>query len=162
MSKIYWHGSCRELQENDVLISPFLGMRVYASSGPHLSGDEVTEGILERNKPPEFVSRSCAVFMTGHPDDIDAAGGYTDYICAVKPTAPVSAHDAAWISSVQCALSDGNRPLAHEHARNYWAGVPYSDQSASLTEYVAASAEVIRVWAGDDEPDAYFTMPVKP
>lgn len=101
---------------------------------------------LEKYRPSGFLAHKDAVFMVGHPDDIDLVGGGTEWACELKPLAPVSKHDLNWSSEISCLLGDGFQLDSHEvrqAAENYWGGVPHSNES--VWEYLTAKAEVILV-----------------
>ncbi len=101
---------------------------------------------LEKYRPSGFIAHKDAVFMVGHPDDIDLAGGGTEWACELKPLAPVSKHDLNWSSEISCLLGDGFQLDSHEvrqAAENYWSGLPHPNES--VWEYLTAKAQVIRV-----------------
>ena len=98
-------------------------------------------GILEKHRPRDSIGHRDAVFMCDNDDDLDAAGGSTDWVLVVEPLGPVERHDMNWSSAISCAVSDGaseNEILLF--ARNYWDGVPSDDP---LWEYLTKSVRVI-------------------
>lgn len=102
--------------------------------------------ILERARPESFLPHANAVFAVGHPDDIDLAGGGTEWVFELAPTGPVSKHDLNWSSEISCLLSEGHAPDSIEvlaAASNYWAGLPHVNES--VWEYLMPEATIVRV-----------------
>jgi hypothetical protein len=73
----YYHGSFNELS---------IGTMLATTEGGHTNNapDEL-EQVFEKHKPSDRISRKAAVYLTTDPEDIDALGGYTDYIYQVEP-----------------------------------------------------------------------------
>lgn len=103
--------------------------------------------VLERYRPSSSLAHHDAVFMVADPDDIDAAGGATEWCAELVPEGPVERHDMAWGSRVSELLGDG-RPvddtLVRTAAEAYWLGAPYPDREVSLWEYLTPAAQVVR------------------
>lgn len=101
---------------------------------------------LERHRPSNMLGHANSVFMTDNPDDIDAAGGGTEWLFTVKPSQPVQRHDLNWSSEISSLVDRGFSLDSYEvteAAKNYWAGVPHPNES--VWEYLAPSAEIIAV-----------------
>ena len=84
--------------------------------------------------------------MVADPDDIDLAGGATDYMLTVVPLGPVQKHDINWGSEISMLVGDGydiKSPEIMDAAKNYWNGVPHYNES--VWEYLTTSAKVIKV-----------------
>jgi hypothetical protein len=98
--------------------------------------------ILERYRPATYRRQADSVFMCSD-EDLDAAGGGTNWVFVVRPLGPVTRHDLNWGSRICCGISDGEKePTLLQFARNYWAGTPSYDP---LWEYLTPSAEVLSV-----------------
>lgn len=107
--------------------------------------------VLEQNRPQAYLPHAQAVFAVSDPDDIDLAGGGTEWIFELEPTGPVSRHDLNWSSEISCLLSDGLRPDSVEvrnAAFNYWAGIPHPNES--VWEYLIPEAKIILVEPYED------------
>ena len=116
--------------------------------------DEYEEGmenvewyhVLHQHRPMESRQHSWSVFMTGNEDDIDVAGGSTDYVYEVEPIGDVERHDINWASEISYLLDAG-----HDHdsaeiaeaAANYWAGKPHHNEQ--VWEYLAPKARIVSV-----------------
>lgn len=142
----------------------------------HGSGAELTEGLvlrprgeayeadwaatdfyaaLERWRPPECLAHRDAVFMVAEIDDIDLAGGSTDWCAEVVPIGPVTRHDLNWSSRISCLVSEGHGIESAEvrsAAEAYWSGLASPDES--VWEYMAPAARVLRC-----EPYDTFDLP---
>ncbi len=82
--------------------------------------------------------------MVGAADDIELAGGSTEWCLDVEPLGPVSRHDLNWGSEVSCLVSDGkpvDGPEVREAALAYWSGRPH--HSESVWEYLTPAARVL-------------------
>lgn len=87
-----------------------------------------------------------AVFMIGDPNEVDIAGGGTEWIFEVTPHGPVSRHDLNWSSQISCLMGDGHTlssPEVATAANNYWNGVPHHNEN--VWEYLTTSATIIDV-----------------
>ena len=101
--------------------------------------------ILETSRPEHGLAHACAVFAVGHPDDIDLAGGGTEWVFELEPLGPVSRHDINWSSEISMLLSDGHAAESLEiaqAAKNYWAGMPHS--SGPVWECLMPAARIIQ------------------
>ena len=102
---------------------------------------------LESNRPANCLPHSNAVFMCDNDEDVDAAGGGTEYLFELRPIGKVSKHDMNWSSQISALVSDGYSLDSDEvklAAQNYWAGVPH-DECEPLWEYLCEQAEVVAV-----------------
>lgn len=100
---------------------------------------------LERWRPEGCLPHRGAVFMVADPNEIDLAGGATEWCLEVEPEGRVSRHDLNWGSEVSCLVSDGHAvdsPEVRAAAEAYWRG----DRSPNevVWEYLAPSARVVR------------------
>ena len=116
--------------------------------------DEYEEGmenvewyhVLHQHRPMESRQHSWSVFMVADEDDIDVAGGATDYVYEVEPVGDVERHDINWASEISYLLDAG-----HDHdsaeiaeaAANYWAGKPHHNEQ--VWEYLAPKARIVSV-----------------
>jgi len=138
-SKRYYHGSYTQLPVGTIL---------NARNEDYEADWKGTDfyNILERYRPEGQLSHKQSVFMCDNPDDIDAAGGGTDWMFTLKALGPVQRHDLNWSSEISVLISDGyaaDSPEVKEAAENYWAGVPHHNES--LWEYLTPSAQIIAV-----------------
>lgn len=101
--------------------------------------------VLEHFRPPHMLAHKNAVFMCDNPDDIDNAGGGTDWLFTVQPLGPVERHDLNWGSEVSMLVSDDPDDLdaIQQAAENYWNGVPHHDET--VWEYLTPSARIVAV-----------------
>ena len=84
--------------------------------------------------------------MVGNDDDVDVAGGATDYVYAVEPVGEVQKHDLNWGSEISMLIDDGhtlNDSEVKEAAENYWNGVPHHNEQ--VWEYLAPRAKIVSV-----------------
>ena len=102
--------------------------------------------VLHQHRPMESRQHSWSVFMTGNEDDIDVAGGSTDYVYEVEPIGDVERHDINWASEISYLLDAGHEPDSDEikeAAANYWAGKPHHNEQ--VWEYLAPKAKIVGV-----------------
>lgn len=102
--------------------------------------------VLEQHRPKEVLPHKQAVFAVGHPDDIDLAGGATEWVFELEPLGPVSRHDLNWGSEISMLLSDGHTPDSHlviSAAGNYWSGLAHVNES--VWEYLMPKAKILLV-----------------
>ena len=84
--------------------------------------------------------------MCHDPDDVDLAGGGTEWLFTVVPLGPIQKHDLNWGSEVSMLISDGyaiDSPEVKNAAKKYWAGVPHYNES--VWEYLTPSAKITAV-----------------
>ncbi len=102
--------------------------------------------ILENFRPEGMLAHKDSVFMCDNPDDVDAAGGGTEYLFEVQPLGIVEKHDLNWSSEISMLVSEGADELdsrVEDAAYNYWHGVPHPDET--LWEYLTPAAKIISV-----------------
>lgn len=138
--KSYYHGSGEQLQIGTILVSN-KGNSSFRNEGSHLK--------LEVFRPNGFISRENCVYMTDNIEDIDNAGGFTNFIYIVKPIGSVSRHDLNWMSEIDCIVSETDDiedgtviSEIKSCALNYWNGVEH-DSGEPVWEYLCSSAKVI-------------------
>jgi hypothetical protein len=135
----YYHGSHDQFEVGEILTP---------------GEDEYEEGmenvewyhVLHQHRPMESRQHSWSVFMVADEDDIDVAGGATDYVYEVEPVGDVERHDINWASEISYLLDAG-----HDHdsaeiaeaAANYWAGKPHHNEQ--VWEYLAPKARIVGV-----------------
>jgi hypothetical protein len=101
---------------------------------------------LEKYRPSNMLSHRQSVFMCDNPDDVDLAGGATDWLFTVEPQGPVQRHDLNWGSEISMLIGDGysiDSPEVKQAAENYWAGVPHTDEN--VWEYLTPAAKITHV-----------------
>lgn len=102
--------------------------------------------ILEMYRPKEMLAHKESVFMCDNPDDVDNAGGGTEYLFTVKPLGKIEKHDLNWGSEISMLLSDGHEFDSEDimnAAHNYWTGIPHTNES--VWEYLTPKCIVLNV-----------------
>lgn len=136
--KIFYHGSA-------VGIEPGVVLRPRGEAYVADWGATDFHDALERWRPEGKLAHRDAVFMVGDVDDIDLAGGATDWCLEVTPVGEVTRHDLNWSSAISCLVGDGyavDSPEVRAAAESYWRGDPHPDES--VWEFMAAGAVVVR------------------
>ena len=62
---------------------------------------------LEMYRPPHMLAHKDSVFMCDNIDDIDLAGGGTEYVFTVQPIGKIEKHDLNWSSEISALVGDG-------------------------------------------------------
>lgn len=130
-----YHGSWDPLDEGTALRPGFGGGAIV---------DTELEALFEAARPEGLVPRREAVFMAADPDEIDALGGYTEFVYEVAPGGPVTAHDLAWYSQAQAHMAVGEDAEARRCADAYWSGTAFPEAARSVFEYLGTAATVGR------------------
>lgn len=135
---VFYHGSTKFLPVGTILVP---------SSDYELNwGRTGFYWILEKYRPSEMLAHKNSVFMVDKIDDIDLAGGGTDYIFTVEPIGKVERHDMNWSSEIDCLISDGfsvDSPEIIKAAKNYWNGIVHYNEQ--VWEYLTPSAKIVAV-----------------
>lgn len=103
--------------------------------------------VLEKYRPKNMIAHKDAVFMCDNEDDIDLAGGGTEYIFVLLPLDRVERHDVNWSSEISMLVSDGYNIDSNEvktAALNYWNGVPHPNEQ--VWEYLTTKAKILDVY----------------
>lgn len=136
MSETFFHGSYKKLKIGTVL------------SG---RGKEYIEKwfvypeyiVLENERPSRCIPHYEAVFMVDNVEDIDNAGGGTNYIFTLLPIGKIEKHDMAWQSEILMAIDDKEHPdKIKSMAKKYWSGVA---TKSPVWEYLTRKAKIIKV-----------------
>jgi len=101
---------------------------------------------LEKHRLNNMLSHKQSVFMVSDPDDVDLAGGATDYLLTAKPLGPIQKHDLNWSSEISMLMDQGydiDSDQVEDAALNYWNGVPHYNES--VWEFLTTKAEVVAV-----------------
>lgn len=101
---------------------------------------------IEFYRPANMLSHKQSVFMCDNPDDIDIAGGGTEWLFTVEPLGPIQKHDLNWSSEISMLISEGhktNSPEVKQAAENYWNGTPHYNEN--VWEYLTPKAKIISV-----------------
>jgi len=135
-AQIYYHGS-----SNDIKVGTILTPR-----NDYENDWKNTDFYwpLEKHRPNNMLSHKDSVFMVDDPDDVDLAGGATDYLLTVKPLGIIQKHDLNWSSEISMLVSNGYDVDSIEikkAAENYWQGMPHPNES--VWEYLTTRAEVL-------------------
>lgn len=103
-------------------------------------------GILEMYRPKDKMPHSKSVFMCDNPDDVDLAGGATEWLFTVVPLGPVQRHDMNYSSEISSLISLGHDFDSDEvmyAAEMYWSGEPSPNET--LWEYLTPKAKIVKV-----------------
>ena len=134
----FYHGSMKELPVGTVLTprddyeNDWQGTDFYNA--------------LERHRPSNMMSHKQSVFMCSSDEDVDLAGGGTEWLFTVKPNGPVQKHDMNWSSEISMLVGDGydiDSPEVQQAAENYWTGVPHDNEQ--VWEFLTPSATILTV-----------------
>lgn len=101
---------------------------------------------LEYHRPSNKPAHKDSVFMVSNEDDIDLAGGGTEFMFTVEPIGKISKHDMNWSSEISSLISYGYDIKSDEvkkAALNYWNGVPHHDEN--VWEYLVPKAKIVKV-----------------
>lgn len=135
---IYFHGSMEKLPVGTILIpSPDYEQKWGNTDFYH---------ILEIYRPKHMMSHQKSVFMCDNIDDIDLAGGGTEFIFTVQPLGNIEKHDLNWSSEISMLISDGHDIDSDDviiAAENYWNGTPHYNES--VWEYLTPRAKILKV-----------------
>lgn len=131
-----FHGSELELDIGTIVTRP---------ENRYVNLKEPYEAFLEATRPENMISRDEAVFMVDKEDDIDPAGGSTEFVYLVEPIGPVQSHDMNWLTEVQICLEDDDHDGAYLNAKKYWSAEEYPFPENRLVEYLAKSFKVLEL-----------------
>jgi hypothetical protein len=84
--------------------------------------------------------------MCDNDEDVDLAGGGTEYLFVVEPLGKIEKHDVNWSSEISMLISDGleiDNPKVISAATNYWNGTPHYNEQ--VWEYLTPFAKIISV-----------------
>ena len=103
--------------------------------------------ILEFYRPKNKLSHKNAVFMCDNLDDIDNAGGATQFIYEIEPLGPVEKHDLNWSSEISMLAEEPekNARKIKTAAMHYWMGEPHPNEQ--VWEYLTTYARVVALVA---------------
>ena len=138
IASTFYHGSMDELPVGTVLTP--------RDNYEQTWGNTDFYSALERYRPSNMLSHRQGVFMCHDPDDVDLAGGGTEWLFTVVPLGLIQKHDLNWGSEVSMLISDGyaiDSPEVKNAAEKYWAGEPHYNES--VWEYLTPSAKITAV-----------------
>ena len=150
VNKNFYHGSYDKLEPGTVLTPK--GKDYEAAWG-----GTGFYGALEKHRPPEQLAHKEGVFMVANPDDVDNAGGATDYIYAVVPMGEPQRHDMNWGTAISSLLDNGARLNDSEikfAADQYWSGKPHPDGN-SVWEFIAPRAKIVSELAEGNKAQSF-------
>lgn len=136
--KRFYHGSMVELPVGTIL-KPNINYEEDWSNTDFYS-------VLEKYRPKEMLSHKNTIFMCENDEDVDLAGGGTEYLFIVEPLGKIERHDLNWSSEISMLMSDGldvNNPKVIDAATNYWNGTPHYNEQ--VWEYLTPFAKIISV-----------------
>lgn len=102
--------------------------------------------MLEVFRSDNMLAHKEAVFMVDNTEDIDLAGGATDYVFILRPLGRIERHDLNWGSEISSLVDQGYDEFSEEvsiAAKNYWNGTPHPNES--VWEYLTPKAEILSV-----------------
>ncbi len=135
--QFYYHGSYEDLPVGTVLTP----RENYEENWQHTDFYHA----LEKYRPNNMLAHKDAVFLCDNPEDIDVAGGATDYLLTVIPHQRIERHDLNWGSEISGLISDGydiDSPEVKSAAQNYWNGIP--SENEVVWEYLTPSATIVK------------------
>jgi hypothetical protein len=99
--------------------------------------------VLEKYRPEHMLAHHESVFMCDNIDDIDNAGGGTDWIFTVHPHARIEKHDLYWCSEISLGVSEGKEEeFLKDMAKKYWNGIK---SEYPVWEYLTPEAIIVNV-----------------
>ena len=99
VTTVFFHGSMNKLPVGTIL-TPRNNYEDNWSSTDFYSP-------LEKYRPSNMISHRQGVFMCDSDEDVDLAGGGTEWLFKVQPLGPVQRHDLNWGSEISMLISDG-------------------------------------------------------
>lgn len=136
--KVFYHGSSDKLSVGTILTP----RNTYEDNWAHTD----FYGPLEMYRPADKLAHKQSVFMCDNPDDVDLAGGATDWLFTVVPLGPVQRHDMNYSSEISSLISLGHEfdsPEVMDAAKAYWAGEESPNET--VWEYLTPSAKIVKV-----------------
>jgi len=136
--KIFYHGSYDKLPIKTILKS-------HEKSYTRDPNNMILEGILEKYRPDDKLSRYDSIFLVDDPELIDAVGAPIDYIYEVIIPGNITPEksDLAWYSEIE---GEDDIEKQKEYALNYWNGIPYYDKYSSAFEYRVKEAIIYELY----------------
>ena len=135
----YYHGSDKKFDIGFILQPQTDG---YAN----LESEKEIEDLFEKYKPKDKISRKNCVYLVSDINNIDMAGGGTEYIYFVDPIGQIDKSDLTWYSEVYSLYTeDTKESLLVPLIMNYWNGIQFKPKVNSLFEYRCKSAEIISI-----------------
>lgn len=142
LEKTYYHGSYKTFP---------VGFQLTPQSDGYVMGsgmDEIEraahhmcEALIEQYRPAGAPKRTASVYLVTDPDEIDAAGGYSDNVYVVEPNGPVWKANLHWYSELyNVCFDDEPDEDAERLANNYWNALPSGNNT--LYEYLCPSATI--------------------
>ena len=135
----FYHGSFDEFEVGEILTP---GEDDYEEHWGHNHWYQA----LEKYRPMENRPHAWSVFMVDNLDDVDVAGGGTEYVYEVEPAGDVERHDINWATELSYLFDKGfdvKSDEVKEAALNYWKGVPHPNES--VWEYIAPKARIVGI-----------------
>lgn len=138
ITKRFYHGSMERLEIGTILTPRSNYEQNWSNTDFYAA--------LEKYRPINMLGHKNSVFMCDNSDDIDLAGGGTEWLFTVIPLGKIERHDLNWGSEISCLVSDGHSIDSEEvknAAINYWNGTPHHDEN--VWEYLTPSAKIVKV-----------------
>ncbi len=136
----YYHGSMDHLEVGTVLVPDKDYEKNWGRNGFYKA--------LKHYRPKHMLGHDQVVFMVTDEDDVDNAGGGTEWLFVVKPLGPVTRHDMNWCGEIcllleEDEMEDEIEEKIKQAADNYWNGVAHPGES--MWEYLTPKAEILSV-----------------
>jgi hypothetical protein len=135
-AKKFYHGSLKEFP---------IGFVLTPQKDGYIATNDSLEKLLESKRPETSLPRAESVFMVKDVDDIEAAGGYLDYVYEVEPIGNVEHNDVGFYSEAQSyAWGHSDKYEAEKMAQAYWSG-NRCPHDFSVMEYRCRQAKIVGI-----------------
>lgn len=135
----FYHGSMEKLPVGTILTP----RDDYENNWQHTSFYPA----LEKYRPADMLSHKASVFMCDNDEDVDLAGGGTEWLFVVEPLGKIEKHDVNWSTEISMFIEDGYSIESNEvkkAAHGYWNGVPHHS-GEHVWEYLTPKAKILSV-----------------
>ena len=134
----FYHGSMEYLPVGTILTP--------RDNYEEMWGNTAFYAALEYYRPEHMLSHKESVFMCIDEDDVDLAGGGTEWLFKVKPLGKIEKHDLNWGSEVSMFIDEGYDIKSKEVKQaslNYWNGIPHTGEN--VWEFLTPKAQILHV-----------------
>ena len=136
---VFYHG-CNNYLDVGIVLTPRLDDYEQEWNGTDFYN------VLEKYRPDNMLAHKQSVFMVADPDEVDLAGGGSEWLFTLSPLGKIQRHDMNWSSEISWLVGDGYSIESDEvisTANNYWLGKPHHDEN--LWEYLTTHAKIVKV-----------------
>jgi len=143
--RIFYHGS-------DIKLPTGFILKPRAAEYESNWGKQLWYKALEHYRPESFLAHRDSIFMVGSEEDVDFAGGGTEWLFSVIPTTKrVERHDINWVTKLSGYIDDNINNLHDSEVADkilelssyYWWGMPFDGEN--VWEYLTPAAVIIEV-----------------